>query len=280
VSALVAVIGLSRVLDPGFPGDSLLLVTFYTYLLAGLPIKVALICGWGVLLLLLAVTLALPVKPPLVAYEFYYLVGGNLFGLVMRYLIEHRYRTSYLLARELAYHAQLDPLTEVLNRRAFFHRLARVWAQGQREQVPVGLMIVDLDHFKAINDRHGHLAGDRALKETAAACRAMARRPLDAVGRFGGDEFVAVLYDVAPDGFAALQASLVERLRAFRNDDLPGVEGIVISGGAVIERPLQAEGFRAALQRADANLYRVKHDRAACVLLTSTLPDESLKAAA
>ncbi len=97
----------------------------------------------------------------------------------------------------LAHRASHDGLTGLLNQRAFRERLA---AESERSAVdgrPLSLVVIDLDHFKAINDVHGHPTGDRVLAEAAARI-AGAARAVDAVGRIGGEEFAWLLADDAP----------------------------------------------------------------------------------
>lgn len=105
---------------------------------------------------------------------------------------------------------QLDELTLVFNRRAFNHRSATLLAQCKREQRSLAVLLLDIDHFKLVNDRHGHLAGDECLRRIAALVQARVTRPQDFVARLGGEEFVVVLYDTPADG--ALHVA--ERIRA------------------------------------------------------------------
>jgi len=95
--------------------------------------------------------------------------------------------------------ARVDALTGLGNRRAFDEALATEVARAARNGRPLSLVVCDLDQFKAINDRHGHLAGDACLRQVAAVVTDTLRRP-DACFRWGGDEFAVLLADTAPDG--------------------------------------------------------------------------------
>jgi diguanylate cyclase (GGDEF)-like protein len=96
-------------------------------------------------------------------------------------------------AREaLRVQATRDYLTQLWNRSAILEILHRELARSEREQIPVGVVVADLDHFKAINDTHGHFAGDWALQETARRMQDSIRS-YDAIGRYGGEEFLVVL---------------------------------------------------------------------------------------
>ncbi len=95
-------------------------------------------------------------------------------------------------ADELEVKALLDPLTRAWNRGAICELIARELQQGMLMQTPTGLLVIDADHFKQINDTYGHLGGDEVLRQIPARIRA-GIRPTDAVGRYGGEEFLVVL---------------------------------------------------------------------------------------
>src|SRR5678809_1408269 len=89
--------------------------------------------------------------------------------------------------------SQTDALTGLANRRAFDQRLAEEVSRAARHGVPVSLLIVDIDHFKAYNDHYGHPAGDACLRRVASVLRECAGRPSDLVARVGGEEFAVLL---------------------------------------------------------------------------------------
>ena len=103
---------------------------------------------------------------------------------------------------ELAARAEIDPLTEILNRRGFERELKRSLAHAKRYGTSAALVYLDLDGFKPINDRHGHAAGDAVLKAVAMV---LARhvRASDVVARLGGDEFAVLLWHLTRSGCAA-----------------------------------------------------------------------------
>ncbi|MFV9504356.1 MAG: diguanylate cyclase [Oscillochloridaceae bacterium umkhey_bin13] len=113
------------------------------------------------------------------------------------------------LAAQLRYHATHDALTGLLNRRGLEQQAARVLGRAERSIQPVAVALIDLDHFKQINDQHGHAVGDQALAHLAAELRD-AVRPYDLLGRWGGEEFLLILPGVPSD----LACSVAERLRA------------------------------------------------------------------
>ena len=102
-----------------------------------------------------------------------------------------------------------DPLTGLANRRFILTQLAGAVSAARRHGRPLSIAIVDIDHFKAVNDEHGHAAGDRVLAAVARSLREHLRAE-DQLGRLGGEEFLALL----PDADAAAAAAAAEKLRA------------------------------------------------------------------
>ena len=164
------------------------------------------------------------------------------------------------LRRLLAETARLDPLTGLLNRRAFDLELHAVSQRARARGRPVALVMFDLDHFKQFNDRHGHLAGDDALRQMAAVLRTSARDG-DAVGRFGGEEFTVVLSDADLPAARAFYDRVAQRLAAA---DDPLISRLTISAGISVATDAVSAGDLFAL--ADRALYVAKADgRARCV---------------
>lgn len=98
---------------------------------------------------------------------------------------------SAVLKSQMA-EARTDPLTGLPNRRAFDNELARRFAEWQRTKIPFSVIVVDVDHFKQVNDRYGHVTGDEILRSVATVLKD-ATRAMDLVARYGGEEFVAIL---------------------------------------------------------------------------------------
>jgi len=157
-------------------------------------------------------------------------------------------------ARELERLATLDGLTGVFNRRAWLARAGDELAVSVRYDQPLAVLMIDLDHFKQINDGHGHETGDRALRVVAAALQAAVRTG-DLVGRYGGEEF-CVLMNQAD---AAAARAFDRRLRARLAESAPRELGFALDYSAGIAmRSMPADTLEAMLQRADAALYRAK----------------------
>ena len=145
-----------------------------------------------------------------------------------------------------------DSLTGALTRRALFATGEAELARARRQGRPLSVLMLDLDHFKRVNDEHGHLVGDRVLVEFVARAHAVLRRPA-VLGRYGGEEFVALLPDTDTDEALAV----AERIRASagRCDDarLPCCE---VSIGVASAQPQDA--LDELINRADAALYEAK----------------------
>lgn len=156
---------------------------------------------------------------------------------------------------QMARLATIDSLTGVANRRAFFERTDSARMLASRQRHPISLMMLDLDHFKRINDRYGHAAGDDALRIFAGAAQLVLREP-DIMGRLGGEEFAVAL--PGTDLAGAVQAA--ERLRlAVSASSLPLCDvdyTMSVSIGVVAIDP--DEHINAALARADHALYVAK----------------------
>jgi diguanylate cyclase (GGDEF)-like protein len=150
--------------------------------------------------------------------------------------------------------AATDPLTKLPNARSVQEALIRMVAQAQRAHTPLSAVVIDLDHFKALNDRHGHQAGDEVLEVFSATLRRGVRAS-DFAGRWGGEEFVVLLHDTGLDG-AMLAA---EKLRAsFEGLEVPGVNAHITASLGVATLPDHAADGPALIRAADRALYRAK----------------------
>ena len=170
---------------------------------------------------------------------------ATLMGLVLgRIVLDLRYRSRH------------DGLTGLLNRRAMEEVLLAQMQRSRRTSEPFAVLMLDLDHFKSINDRHGHAAGDRALKHTAAALRAQLRE-VDAVSRFGGEEFLVLM----PGATVETARPVAERLRESLVSDPPSIDDatLLLSASIGIAQWREpAEEPSRLLMRADAALYNAK----------------------
>jgi diguanylate cyclase (GGDEF)-like protein len=150
-----------------------------------------------------------------------------------------------------------DPLTGELNRGHFMERAAEEQERAKRHKKPLGVLMLDLDYFKSINDRFGHAAGDKVLETVCKRWRSVLRNA-DLLGRLGGEEFAILL----PDSDWDATLLVAERLRSSIADQ-PVYDGVTeifctVSGGVTLLSPTDAS-IEDALYRADIALYRAKN---------------------
>jgi diguanylate cyclase (GGDEF)-like protein len=149
--------------------------------------------------------------------------------------------------------AARDALTGLVNRRVFEETLVREIARSTRTREPLSLVVVDVDHFKRVNDTHGHHVGDEVLRHVGKALGGSVRAS-DLVARFGGEEFVALLPNCGP----ADACKVAESLRTAVAADGPPVP--VTASAGVASYPTQATDGASLFQAADAALYEAKRE--------------------
>jgi diguanylate cyclase (GGDEF)-like protein len=184
-----------------------------------------------------------------------YLVKGQghpeLLARAVRYAIERK-RTE----ERLTYLAQYDHLTGLVNRTLFRDRLIQAMARSKRLQQPIGLMLLDLDRFKSVNDTMGHDMGDELLKAVAERLKSCVRE-VDTVARMGGDEFTIILEGLASEsGIAVVAKRITESISS--TFELKGrCVSIGVSIGITVY-PHDDQGVDELLKHADAAMYRSK----------------------
>ena len=153
-----------------------------------------------------------------------------------------------------------DHLTGISNRRRFDDFLDMEWRRAAREQAPISLIAIDIDHFKAYNDHYGHPGGDQCLIEVARTLATCVTRPCDLVARCGGEEFACVL----PSTDSAGAANLAEQIRlgilarALEHAQSGTHTHVTISLGVATVIPQADESHQALVDLADAALYEAK----------------------
>ena len=152
--------------------------------------------------------------------------------------------------------ATIDPLTGILNRRSFFERAMQEFTRSRRYYTPLSLIMLDLDHFKKINDTFGHLIGDKALSEISRTCASQIRAS-DFVGRYGGEEFVVLLPETSLEGAMCIAQRLCDTIRDVTIESKQGLVSVTASVG-VAELMEDYASLDALLEHADAALYRAK----------------------
>lgn len=165
-----------------------------------------------------------------------------------------------MVKAQLSTLAQTDGLTGLANRRQFDSVLAQELRRLQRRGGALSLLLMDVDFFKAYNDRYGHVQGDRCLKAIAELLAACTRRPADVAARYGGEEFVLVLPDTPHDGAWQLARQLMDDLArlALPHADSAVAPHVTLSVGLVTVGPEADLAPAELLALADAQLYRAK----------------------
>ena len=156
--------------------------------------------------------------------------------------------------------SSIDGLTGIPNRRRFDDYLAILWKQAIREVKTLSLIMIDIDHFKAFNDKYGHQAGDDCLKKVAKTLKDTVGRPLDFVARYGGEEFVCVLPKTDFMGAVALAERLRNRVEALKipHELSPSSDWITISLGTATILPTRGSSPTVLIEAADNELLKVK----------------------
>ncbi|MBW4026146.1 MAG: diguanylate cyclase [Acidobacteria bacterium] len=169
---------------------------------------------------------------------------------------EEDLQSAYLALEALA---TVDGLTGIANRRRLDEVLTIEWRRSIRTRLPLSLILLDVDHFKAYNDLYGHIRGDSCLKQIAEAALDVVRRPADLVARFGGEEFAIVL--PATNGQGAFE--LAEQLRAAVEKRALRHEGndtgiVTVSAGCATVTPQRGSSVIQIIEAADSALYAAK----------------------
>ncbi|QYJ84021.1 sensor domain-containing diguanylate cyclase [Shewanella aegiceratis] len=169
------------------------------------------------------------------------------------------------LSDEMQYKSQAntDPLTKVANRRAINRQLAAAISRSNRQQTPLAVCIFDIDHFKAVNDKHGHLVGDDVLQRVAKIF-SDAIRKTDFVGRWGGEEFVIILEDTDKEGAKHFADKLRQEVKR-RSQGIDFPVAITLSAGVSVY--CQDDKQDCLFNHADQALYRAKESGRDCVVV-------------
>jgi diguanylate cyclase (GGDEF)-like protein len=167
-------------------------------------------------------------------------------------------------ANELERLATTDPLTGLFNRRHFLECLDAEWSRFQRYYRSVSVLMIDIDHFKSVNDSYGHAVGDEAIKAVAAACLG-GKRKSDIVGRIGGEEFAVLL----PETSLSRARTVAERIRKRVMSTRIAHNDVQLSATVSIgfaEATVGMSGVDALMCAADQALYQAKAEgRNRCV---------------
>ena len=241
--------------------SSVVLVTIYIYFMLGMLFYSALAASLVVFASYFVIAASFDLPHEMVLVDAGVLVFSNMIGAMVCYTLERANRKNFLEERLLTEMASRDGLTGINNRRVFDEHLERIWPQAVRDQIPLALMLVDIDHFKSYNDYYGHQAGDECLRQVAWCLTRSARRPLDVTARYGGEEFAIVLYDARRDHIeevARLIRTGIESLNIQHPASPLGKKRLTVSIGAACVDPQSDRSHFGFIQLADEALYDAK----------------------
>jgi len=153
-----------------------------------------------------------------------------------------------------------DPLTGLYNRRYFQQHLDRELRRTLRRELPLALLMIDVDHFKPVNDTHGHLAGDQILQQLAGLMQKHAKRAADIVCRYGGEEFAIILPETDLQEAEIFAKQLLEQVRETEFETNAGLLKITLSVGVISTSTRVFDNVDELFKAADDALYAAKHD--------------------
>jgi diguanylate cyclase (GGDEF)-like protein len=168
----------------------------------------------------------------------------------------YRYAIKNALAMQLSH---LDPLTNLINRRALDSELPTLWKESIRSQKPISALFIDIDHFKIFNDSYGHECGDTALKAVASTIKGAVNRPLDLCCRWGGEEFVVVLPNTDERGAISLANTILAAVRSLQFNFMPDINPqISVSIGVATMMVTESNKTDDLIDMADKAMYMAK----------------------
>jgi diguanylate cyclase (GGDEF)-like protein len=177
----------------------------------------------------------------------------------LSYLLSKQLQLRQRAEHELAELAATDGLTGLPNRRQLDSVLKQEWARAIRSGQPLSLLMIDVDHFKCFNDRHGHHFGDQALRTVALTICASIRRPGDLAARYGGEEFLVVLPGTDLQGARVIAENIRAAIQAL-DPVVHDADPITVSIGIASERPRATERQSGLFGVADKALYQAKRN--------------------
>lgn len=197
----------------------------------------------------------------------FWLCLGSIFGLYFSLQFE---KMSSKLGAKLHQQANYDPLTNILNRRSvlgFLDALVDTTAsQSEAGKTWVSVLMIDLDFFKSINDTHGHLAGDKCLIAVATCLQQSIRKDYDAAGRYGGEEFIAILNGTNQKQAAEVAEKIrvaISQIEICVNEQHIGLSATIGYCSSLVSDAISTDNL---IQRADEALYRGKKQSRNCVV--------------
>jgi diguanylate cyclase (GGDEF)-like protein len=193
-------------------------------------------------------------------FDFAVMCAAVAIGGAGNYMLQKSTRRGYLDWRRLTHSAHRDSLTGLFNRRVFEEHAGRLWQQAGRTGTPVAIFMIDVDCFKLLNDSLGHQVGDQYLTRISSVLSGAARRPMDIVTRYGGEEFCIVLWEAERAAAEQVAARLHAQIRnlGLTHPASPVAPTVSVSIGIACVVPAADRSVNGAIQLADEALYDAK----------------------
>jgi diguanylate cyclase (GGDEF)-like protein len=253
---LAAIEGLNLAAGEVARYEGMIFIVFHCLVLSGLLLRHAVLVVAAVYLLYALLMPFSSIATDNLAYQLFFLFLTIALGFCAQYLVESRERESWLRQRSLESQARIDPVTGLYNRAAFEQRFPQRMDQARAAEEAVCLVLLDVDHFKRVNDVAGHAVGDKVLEEVGQHMQAKGHHPRDLSARWGGDEFVALWHCARQD---LLQQRFEQLQSALQSFELPSHRhSVAVSIGAVVIPPEVAVDPVECLRLADDQLYAAK----------------------
>lgn len=162
-----------------------------------------------------------------------------------------------------------DPLTKIANRRHFENHLQEIWKLAKRNHVDISIIMCDIDHFKEVNDKYGHIMGDAVLKKIAQILKHSLKRASDFIARYGGEEFIIVLYDTKTSGAEELCVTIQNNLKSCDGFETDGgkIAPVTMSFGISSMIPDEENHYEHLINSADTALYQAKENGRNCIVV-------------
>ncbi|HWV08478.1 MAG TPA: diguanylate cyclase [Pseudomonas sp.] len=257
---IAVIVPIGRLYDPSYPYEGLLLASIAIYFLLGLRLIEAALCALALMLIYAGVEVLSGLPLVELTSNLLFLLCSNLIGGVGCYLLEYKSREDFLLRNLMRLLADHDSLTGLNNRRSFNRQFERLWRQALRESKSLALLLCDIDHFKAYNDRYGHQAGDVVLQRVGTLLQEAARRPLDMAVRLGGEEFAVLLYDIGEMEARHRADAMRKALETLgiEHEKSTTASVLTMSVGVACICPGEEGAFAVLYEHADRALYEAK----------------------
>ncbi|WP_397453814.1 GGDEF domain-containing protein [Pseudomonas sp. NA-150] len=244
----------SRLDDFAYYAPEVYLNLMWTFAISGLSLRQATLTASASVLITLAFTLSSSLLPGAQRLNLLWIMAAYSFGFLSAFLLEKAHKSMFLHQSRLTLAASLDGLTGLWNRTRIDQFFAEEIARANRYDAPLSVILMDIDHFKSVNDTHGHTVGDTVLQQFASLLRDNVRVS-DKVGRLGGEEFLIVLPEVNGKQAQAAARALRQRINAF---DFYTIQRKTASFGVTQYR--DDESLHTMLERVDRALYKAKEN--------------------